>query len=109
MQATISQGLGKGEGALAGSDGPLMVAYKPKMLARKCRDSSQSVLIAQGLGEDFGLVQDIPRPLEFSQRKEHRAQVKADIDGLLAGAATFRQILQGSQCLLKGCHRLSVG
>ena len=72
-------------------------------------DPPQPALIAQRLGEGLGLAQVFEDRPVISERKERIAQVEAQIDGLLDGVTTVREMLQRTQRLLEARHRLAVG
>src|SRR5919108_467118 len=69
----------------------------------------QPPLIAQRLGEGLGLAQVVEDRPVVAEHKERMAQVEAQIDGLLQGITTFREMLQRAQGLLEARHRLAVG
>jgi hypothetical protein len=97
LQGRTSQGRRGGNGALAGLDGTVMIAQHIKIGRHKVGNPCQPPLIAQGLGEDFGLaevVEDLPK---FSEMKERRAQAEPEVDGLLERVTTLREMLQGHQ------------
>ena len=73
------------------------------------RDPPQPAWVVQRLGEGLSLAQNITHPHEFSQRKERRAQVEPQIDGLLVRVTTLGEMLQGQQRLFTARHRLAVG
>jgi hypothetical protein len=66
-------------------------------------------LIAERLGEGLGLAQAFEDRSVVSEHKERIAQVEPEIDGLLQGITTFREMLQSAQRLLEARHCLSVG
>ena len=66
------------------------------------------MLIAQGFGEDSGVLQVDEGPLDLAQGPERTAQVEAEIDGLCLNVRTLWETLQRAQRLFEGRHRLVV-
>jgi hypothetical protein len=71
------------------------------------RDASQPVLIAQGLGQDFGLPEMVERAFDLTEGIERALKFETKIDGLFHGDAALRKPPQGGQRLLKARDRLA--
>src|SRR5713101_7809940 len=70
---------------------------------------SQSELITDALGENFGLAKVVEDSPVLSEGVERIAKVQPQIDPLLEGFTTLRKMREGSERLLKAGDRFPVG
>ena len=66
-------------------------------------------MILQGLGEGFGLTEIGHDARMVAGRVERCPHGKPEVDGLLTGCATLRQMLEGSERLLEIKYGFVVG
>src|SRR5712691_3333525 len=109
LEIEIAESVGESEHLLAGLESTLLITLLPQTQGHIDEGPPQVMLIAQGLGETFGLSQVGKDLLPVSKGHERNAQVKAQIDGLLAYLTTIGEMSEGSQRLLKVRHRLPIG
>jgi hypothetical protein len=101
LESAVLERLGHGKSALARDQGALLVSRCPEVLAHIGRDLPQPAMVAQGRGEGIRFLQGVAHRSVCSERKKRLAQVQPEIDGLRESIATFWQLRQGCQRLLK--------
>ena len=102
MRLTSPRAGANRQGALAEHDGLVGVACQQTMVEQIGRDPPQPVLIVQGFGEGFGVLQVDEDALELAQRIERITQVEAQINGLrLRVAAPLGDVASASSACSK--------
>src|SRR5215471_6079897 len=109
LEAEIAEMVGERENTLASVEGALCIAHLPKSCGHIDESPSQPMLIAQGIGEQFGFAQGCKDLLHFCKWNKRNAEVKVQIDSLLVSLTTVREMCEGPQRLLKVRHRLPIG
>src|SRR5215813_14915274 len=109
LEPDISERLGNVLGALAEPDRFPRMTSHPEVVAQMDRKLPESPSIVERPRQALGFAETGEDPLEFSERKECSAQVKAKINGLLQPLAGLRLTPEGRQRLLEARHRLPVG
>src|SRR5262249_26138320 len=105
----IATGRGESEGTLASGEGLIIGTSGSENGREKAQDMSQSPRVVKGRGEGRSFTQMRPHTLlDTEPWAERRAQGKPEINGLLACSARLRQMRQGAECLLAGCHGLTI-
>src|SRR6266571_6377961 len=95
LEIEIVESVGKSEHLLAGLEGPLLITHLPKTCGQVAQCPPQATLIVQGLGEPFGLAQVGKDLLPVAKGHERNAQVKTQIDGLLAYLVALGKMGEG--------------
>src|SRR5262249_9493224 len=109
LEGDITERLGAGKGPLTTHQGALLVARSPEILAEIGGDLPQAALVAERLGEHFGLAEGVEHRPVCCEGKEHLTQVEPEIDRLLQRRAALWQMRESLQRLLDVCHCLPVG
>src|SRR5436190_16282095 len=109
LETEIAELVGDSKSTLASLEGRLLIARLPKSSGHIDESLPQPTLIAQSLGELFGFSHVRKELSQFSNWNQRRAQVKAQVDGLLAHFTTLGEMGEGLQRLLKVRHRLPIG
>jgi hypothetical protein len=71
-------------------------------------DPYESLRIVQPLGKGFGGTQVVEELRLFAEWEQGIMQVSTQVNGLFERIATFGEMRQGSQCLLKTRHGFAV-
>src|SRR5262252_2400362 len=95
LEGKVSQSHSECEGVLARSTGAVMVASQVEIVAHVSRNPSKPTLITQGFCKDFSVLQVIEHSSKFTHGEKRTTQVKAEIDGLLAGLTGLGEMLEG--------------
>src|SRR5712691_4898113 len=109
LEIEIAESVGEREHLLAGLESTLLITFLPQTQGHIDEGPPQATLIAQGLGETFGLSQVGKDLLPVAKWHKGNAQVKAQIDGLLAYLTTIGEMSESPQRLPKVRHRLAIG
>src|SRR5437016_2266017 len=64
-------------------------------------DQAVAVVVVQALGERLGFEHALEPPPSFRELAQHRAQLEADVEGLLEGGSALRQSLESVERLLE--------
>jgi hypothetical protein len=96
------------ERALGGGDGLVIRAHLVAMVGQKEQDPSQPARVVERLGEGLGLAQSRQDTPHIARRRERRARVEPQIDGLLARGTRLWQMRQGAERLLEIRYGLAV-
>src|SRR5215831_13630309 len=97
LETEIAKIVSKRERPLAGVEGALCLTHLPKSCGHIDEGLSQPILITQGVGEPFGISQGCKDLFHFCKWNKCNAEIKAQIDGLLAPLTTVGEMREGFQ------------
>ena len=93
LERSIAERLGKNQGVLAEPERFRRMPSYPEVVAQIDGHLAESPLIVERPGQALGFAEIAVDPLEFAERKECSAKVKAKIDGLLQCLARLGPML----------------
>ena len=85
-----------------------MIARQIELAGHVEADAPEAVLVAEALGERFGLAEVGEDPLELPEREKRESEVEPEVDRLLGLAAALGQARESVQRLLEVRHRFAI-
>ena len=101
--------LADGQGATSGLERRREVAGVHELDRLVVQRATEAALVAGGLRESFGLVEEGPHPSKLAERHERAAEVEAEVEGLGDRVGMLRQPPERVERLLEAGGRLAVG
>ncbi|HEU5322500.1 MAG TPA: hypothetical protein VFX28_16960, partial [Methylomirabilota bacterium] len=101
--------LADGHGATSSLDRRPEIVGPPELDRLVVQRAAEAALVADGLCEGFGLVEEGPHPSLLAERLERVAEVEADIEGLGDRVGGLWQSPERVERLLEAGGRLAVG
>ena len=108
LETEVPQPLGDRLRAPTVLEGAGVIARQIELAGHVEADAPEAVLVAEALGERFGLAEVGEDPLELPEREKRESEVEPEVDRLLGLAAALGQARESVQRLLEVRHRLAI-